>query len=236
MDRTCPESLCPGTMTQDEYSNALLTDVSYLSYVDFIQYVKVGAGFGEGSEFASETPPLLKTVLDSHVPDGKFAMVEIKTVGANPPTAQDIAELVKANSWPPDKVRFESFDLELVKGIKQELREYQVYNGLMMGPGWEIHGYSGSNEYIDMVDNAAAAGLDGINAVAIGDATFNGEYTTCDSVGCDFLTPDRVSYAQGKGLKVSTWISTHFPLTDTYRNRMHMENDLRVDQFQTDLP
>lgn len=235
VDRTCPAALCPSAMTQSKYNKSLYVDVSTLSYEDFIKHVKVGAG--KGDEFADETPPLLKTVLDSHIPDGKFAMVEIKTVGANAPTAEDIAKVVKANSWSSEKVRFESFDLELVKKIKQELGEYQVYNGFMMGPGWENFGYLGSDAFNAEVDKVAAAGLDGINAVAIGDASFDGKYKACATMGCDFLTPDRVAYVRNKNLKLATWVSPiYFPLTDTHRNRMHMANDLGVDQFQTDLP
>jgi len=198
-------------VSEETYQAMLDKDVSELSYWDFVRHVNVGS---RGSEtFASERPCLLREVV-AEIPDGRFALCEIK--GGDEACARDIAEFVAVNAVPEDKLTFIGFDFELMVLLKRLLVE--------VGKG-DMQVISLKDAYTEVaalehIAVARQAGLDG--------ADFEADASV--------VTPRVVDAAKDADLHLGVWIwKEQLPASDRAAN-VATFSDIGVTFFTSDMP
>mmetsp|Transcript_122838 Transcript_122838/g.306821 ORF Transcript_122838/g.306821 Transcript_122838/m.306821 type:complete len:401 (+) Transcript_122838:13-1215(+) len=206
----CPDELQrSGALTQQEYESMLDRDISQLSYKGFIRHVDVGSW--KDTVYANQRPPLMTDVM-AQVPDGCFALCEVK--GGDLATATAVVSLVAEQGWTADKLRFIGFDLELMTELKRLLVERGLEISVILLQ--DLYSPSEAEHYIS---RAVECGLDGVDFEA---ETF-------------VVTPEVVRQAKDKGLQLGVWVWDKLPDSDTAVNVAAFEG-LGVDFFTSDLP
>lgn len=207
--KTCPPVLChDGGLTQDEYLEKLDEHVTTLSYWDFIRHVDMGAW--KGPEYAGITPPLLKDALAA-IPDGKFALCEIK--GGDFNLVRAVVSLTQENSWGPDKMHIIGFNLPAMAESKRLLVERGMHNMV-----WFVKEALDIPVALQDIKTAHEQHLDGIDFLAYPDV----------------VTKEVVNAANSVGMEVAVWVTGRVAGVDTPENAEHIEES-GVDVFTSDF-
>ena len=182
------------------------TNVSTLDWAD-ISAIEVGGVAGAGEQLLSFKDFL--GVVGRH--GRRRAFVELKGGDSAVAAPAAAAAAAAAGVLAPDLLTWISFDLQLLLAMKRLLPEYAVY--LVAGPEDEVAARV-------LVEQAAAAGLDGIDLAAIP----------------AIVTPAVIDYAHSFGLAVGVWVDS------AAIGRLDVESSWRrfaaagADFFTTNLP
>lgn len=151
--------------------------------------------------------------------DRKSCLVEIK--GGDHGIVEGAAAAALSSPLPRERLIWIGFDIEVMASMKRRLPQYQVYhvvNVVRSSPrARPAEVRQGTAK--QMIDAAAAAGLDGID--------FDADLT--------LVTPAVLAHARAAGLAVGVWVSKSLPGCDLLPSWREFA-ERGVDFFTSDLP